>query len=70
MDLQSSLEMAGSIDFEEKVDIEDLVMPTEPTKLAEMEMLDVKKEPFEVYEGQKSTAFESVHFGVSIQIED
>ena len=64
MDLQSSLEMTESIDFEEKVDIEDLVLPSEPTKLAEMEMLDVKKEPFEVYEGQKSTAFESVHFGV------
>ena len=61
MDLQSSLEMTESIDFEEKVDIEDLVLPSEPTKLAEMEILDIKKEPFEVYEEQKHVAFESAH---------
>ena len=58
MDLQSSLEMTESIDFEEKVDIEDLVLPSEPTKLAEMEILDVKKEPFEVYVEQKPADFE------------
>ena len=63
MDLQSNLEMTESIDFEEKVDIEDLVLPSEPTKLAELELLDVKKEPFEVYEEQKPAAFESVHVG-------
>ena len=60
MDLQSNLEMTENIDFEEKVDIEDLVL-SEPTKLAEMEILDIKKEPFEVYEEQKHVAFESAH---------
>ena len=61
MDLPSNLEMTGSIEFEEKVDIEDLVLPSEPTKLTEMEILDIKKEPFEVYEEQKHVAFESAH---------
>ena len=61
MDLQSNLEMTENIDFEEKVDIEDLVLPSEPTKLAEMEILDIKKEPFEVNEEQKHVAFESAH---------
>ena len=61
MDLQSNLEMTGSIEFEEKVDIEDLVPPSEPAKLVEMEILDIKKEPFEVYEEQKHVAFESAH---------
>ena len=58
--------MTENIDFEEKVDIEDLVLPSEPTQLAEMEInkiIDVKKEPFEVYEEQKPAAFESVHVG-------
>ena len=42
MDFQSNLSMMESIDFEEKVDIDDLVLPSKPSKI-----LDVKEEPFE-----------------------
>jgi hypothetical protein len=63
MDLQPNLELMENSDFEEKVDIEDLVLPSKPTKLSEMEILDIKEETFEVYEEEKTTAFESVQVG-------
>ena len=47
-----------SIDFEEKVDIKDLVLPSKPSKMGTMEIFAVKEEPLEE---NKCTAFESVH---------
>jgi hypothetical protein len=47
MDFQSNLSMMESIDFEEKVDIDDLVLPSKPSKMGTMEILDVKEEPLE-----------------------
>ena len=40
MDFQSNLSMMESIDFEEKVDIDDLVLPSKPSKMGKMEILD------------------------------
>ena len=39
---KSNLDMLENIEFEEKVDIDDLVLPSEPMKLAEIE---IKQEP-------------------------
>ena len=52
-----------NIEFEEKVDIDDLVLASELKKLPEMEIHAVKEEPFEgsVYEEEKCTASESAH---------
>ena len=46
-------------EFEEKVDIDDLVLPSKPLKLAEIEVNDIKQEPFE--DEKQNTAFESDH---------
>ena len=43
-ELQSTFEFIDSIEFEEKVNIEDLVLPSEPTA---MENIDIKQEPVE-----------------------
>ena len=55
--------MMENIEFEEKVDIDDLVLPSKLMKLPEMEIHAVKKEPFEgsVHEEEKCTASESAH---------
>ena len=45
--------------FEEKVDIDDLVLPSETMKLAEIEINNIKQEPVE--EKEKNAAFESDH---------
>ena len=45
MDLQSNLEMMEDIEFEEKVDIEDLVLPSKAMKSAEIEINDIEQEP-------------------------
>ena len=58
MDFQSNLSLMESIDFEEKVDIKDLILPSKPSKMDTLEILDVKEEPLEE---NKCTAFESVH---------
>ena len=47
MDLHSNLAMMEDIKFEEKVDIDDLVLPSKPIKVAEIEMHDIKQEPLE-----------------------
>ena len=44
LDLQSNLEIMENTEFEEKVDIDDLVLPSKPTKMAEIEINDVKEE--------------------------
>ena len=48
--------MLENIEFEEKVDIDDLALPSEPMKLAEIE---IKQEPVE--EKEQIAAFESDH---------
>ena len=55
LDLQSNLEMTENTEFEEKVDIDDLVLPSKPKKMAEIEINDVKEEPLE----DQHAAFES-----------
>ena len=47
LDLQSNLEMMENTEFEEKVDIDDLVLPSKPTKMAKIEINDVKEEQIE-----------------------
>ena len=60
MDLQSTM---VNIEFEEKVDIDNLVFPSELVKLPEMEIHAVKEEPFEgsVDEEERCIALESAH---------
>ena len=52
-----------NIEFEEKVDIDNLVLPSELRKLPEMEILAVKEESFEgsIHEKEKCAASESAH---------
>ena len=59
MDFQSNLALMENIEFEEKVDIDDLVFPTKPIKSAEIEINDIKQENPE--EEKKYSAFESHH---------
>ena len=47
MDLQTNLAIMENIVFEEKVDIDDLVLPSKPIKVAEIEIHDIKQEPLE-----------------------
>ena len=55
LDLQSNLKMMENTEFEEKVDINNLVLSSKPTKMAEIEINDVEKEPLE----EQHAAFES-----------
>ena len=57
MDLQTHLAMMENTEFEEKVDIDDLVLTSKPSKLAEIESDCIKQEPVE----EQQTAFESVY---------
>ena len=53
------LTMIENIEFEEKVDIDDLVLPSKPMKMAVIEINDTKQEPIE--EEKKQNAFQSDH---------
>ena len=44
-ELQSTFELIDNIEFEEKVDCENLVLSSEPTDILNMETLDIKEEP-------------------------
>ena len=57
MDLESNLAMIESVEFEEKVDIVDLVLPPKPMALAEIEVSDIKQEP--IVEKNQHAAYES-----------
>jgi hypothetical protein len=59
MDFQSNLAMMEDIEFEEKVDIDDLVLPSKPMELAEIEINDIKQEPLE--EENQHAASDSDH---------
>ena len=45
MDLQSNLTVMENIEFEEKVNINNLLLPSKPIKLAKIEIHDIKQEP-------------------------
>ena len=64
------LAMMENIDFEEKVDIDDLVLPSKPIEMAEIEINDIKQEPIEMEKQQ--AIFESDHEekGKKIQLEE
>ena len=47
------LTMIESIEFEEKVDIDDIVLPSKPMKMAVIEIKDIKQEPIEEQKKQK-----------------
>ena len=59
--MQSNLATMENVDFEEKVNIDDLVLPSEVIKMPKMEVVDIKQEPLEglernsaiVHEGEK-----------------
>ena len=59
MDLQSNLAKVEDIEFEEKVEIDDLVLPSKPMELAEIEISDIKQEPVE--EKEQQAAFKLDH---------
>ena len=59
MEFQSNLAMMEDTEVEEKINIEDLVLPSEPTELAEIYFNDIKQEPLEE-ENQHATS-ESDH---------
>ena len=44
MDLQTNLAMMENTEFEEKVDIDELVLPSKAMKSAEIEIKDIKQE--------------------------
>ena len=47
MDLQQNLAMFETVEFEEKVIIDDLVLHPKPAKMVETEISDIKQEPLE-----------------------
>ena len=57
MDLESNLTMIENVEFEEKVKINDLVLPPKPIALAEIEVSDIKQEP--IVEKNQHAAYES-----------
>ena len=58
-DLQTNLDMMENTEFEEKVDIDDLVFPSKPINLSEIEIQDIKQEPLE--EEEQHAVFEANH---------
>ena len=48
-----------NIEFEEKVDLDTLVLPSKPVRLVEIDINDIKQEPIE--EEKQQTAFELDH---------
>ena len=59
IDLQSNLVMMDKMEFEEKVDIDNLVLTSKPLKLAEIQINDIKQEPIE--EEKKHNIFQWDH---------
>ena len=57
MDLKSNLAMIENVEFEEKVDIDDLVLPPKPIALGEIEISDIKQEL--IVEKNQHAAYES-----------
>ena len=57
MDSESNLAMIENVEFEEKIDIGDLVLPPKPIELAEIEVSDIKQEP--IVEKNQHAVYES-----------
>ena len=55
LDFQSHFKMKENTEFEEKVDIDDLVLSSKPAKMAEIEIIHIKEKPLE----EQHAAFES-----------
>ena len=55
MGFQSHFKMMENTEFEEKVDIDDLVLSSKPAKMAEIEIINIMEEPLE----EQHAAFES-----------
>ena len=68
MDFQSNLEMMEDTEFEGKVDIDDLVLPSKQIESAEIEINGIKQEPLE--EDNQDAIFEMDHdFGKTFRME-
>ena len=46
-ELQSTFELIDNIEFEEKVDFENLVLSSEPTDIPNLETIEIKEEPLQ-----------------------
>ena len=71
LNMQSNAAMMENSEFEEKVNIDDLVLPSKLIDLAEIEIDDIKQEPIE--EEKKPAIFESYHdvaVGKKIKMEE
>jgi hypothetical protein len=66
-EMQSNFALVNNIKFEDKIDIEDLVLPPKPTGTPIMEKIDIKEEPLDidiiaVHERTKQSGFAGIRF--------
>ena len=66
-EMQSTFEQVNNIKFEDKIDVEDLVLPPKPTGTHIMEKIDIKEEPLDidiiaVHERTKQSGFAGISF--------
>ena len=66
-EMQSTFEQVNNIKFEDKIDVEDLVLPPKPTGTHIMEKIDIKEEPLDidiiaVHERTKQSGFAGIRF--------
>ena len=66
-EMQSTFALVNNIKFEDKIDIEDLVLPPKPTGTPIMEKIDIKEEPLDidiiaVHERTKQSGFAGIRF--------
>ena len=66
-EMQSTFAQVNNIKFEDKIDIEDLVLPPKPTGTPIMEKIDIKEEPLDidiiaVHERTKQSGFAGIRF--------
>ena len=65
--MQSTFALVNNIKFEDKIDIEDLVLPPKPTGTRIMDKIDIKEEPLyidiiAVHERTKQSGFAGIRF--------
>ena len=61
------LTMMENVEFEEKADIEDLVLPSKPMKMADVEINDIKQEPLEANDAFQSDHDEGKEFRLKME---
>ena len=66
-EMQSTFEQVNNIKFEDKIDVEDLMLPPKPTGTHIMEKIDIKEEPLDidiiaVHERTKQSGFAGISF--------